>query len=176
MRNILKFEFFFSPRALFSDEVKKALNFFAPGWNWEGGTNEDWIRGFGQYFKDWDELSVYSGLLGELLESYAILMNFVKENPGEAMDKKQLNSKLVKFGMDLNSEGKLSYPESISVQNFSNGLLSCENRKYLTTEKLEDQTLLKIAAWNFETEQMLNNIEKFLALLVERPAVLVGEY
>lgn len=176
LRNILKFEFFFSPRALFSDEVRRALNFFAPSWNWEGGSNEEWIRGFGQYFKDWDELSVYSGLLGELLESYAILMNFLKENPGEAMDKKQITGHLVKFGMDLNSEGKLSYPESISVQNFSNGLLSCENRKYLTTEKLEDQTLLKIAAWNFETEQMLNNIEKFLALLVERPAVLVGEY
>lgn len=176
LRNILKFEFFFSPRTIFVEEIKKTLNYFSPGWNWETGTLEDWVKGFHAYFRDWDEATVYSGLIGELLESYSILMRFLKANPGEELDKKQMISRLVKFGQDLNDEGRLNYPESISIQNFTNGILSSENKHYITSLKIEEQTVLKIALWNHETESRLKAIENYLALLLERPAVLVGHF
>ncbi|MFM8313181.1 MAG: 1-acyl-sn-glycerol-3-phosphate acyltransferase [Deltaproteobacteria bacterium] len=174
LRNVLKFEFFFSPRAIFTEEIKRTLNYFAPGCPWETASDQEWIRGFHEYFKDWDEATVYMGMLGELLESYSTLMKYLKQNPGQISDKKQLSSQIVKFAQGLNEEGSLNFPESISVQNFSNGLLSCENKHYITTEKSGEQTLYKVSPWTHETEDRLRTIEDYLSLLIDRPAVLTG--
>ncbi len=174
LRNILKFEFFFSPRILFSQDLIQTLNYFSKECSWENATDEQWIQGFHQFFKDWDEATVYGCLVGELLESYSNLMKYMKDNPGEEVDKKQMTAKLVKFCTDLSQKGEISFPESISIQNFSNGVLSFENKHYLTINKIEDKSLLKVAPWNFETEQMLQDILRYLSLLNSRPAVLVA--
>ena len=105
---------------------------------------------------------------------YSTLMKYLKQNPGQISDKKQLSSQIVKFAQGLNEEGSLNFPESISVQNFSNGLLSCENKHYITTEKSGEQTLYKVSPWTHETEDRLRTIEDYLSLLIDRPAVLTG--
>ena len=174
LRNILKFEFFFSPRISFPEELKRALGFFSGETAWENASDSEWVEGFHTYFRDWDELTVYTGLVGELLESYYLLMSYLKSCPGEEFEKKNLTAKLVKYSQDKNQEGAISYPESISVQNFSNGLLSCENKKYILVEKSGDKSNLKVAPWNFETEQMLGDVQRYLDLLTYRPLVIVG--
>lgn len=173
LRNILKFEFFFSPRLLFPDELRRTLNFFSPNCPWETASDEIWIEGFHSFFRDWDEASVYSGLSGELLESYSTLMKYLENHPGEEMEKKTFVSRLVKYAQDLAGEGLLSYPESVSIQNFSNGLLSCENKGYISSFKNGDKTVLKIAPWNFQTDQVLKDILRYLQVISDRPQSLV---
>jgi len=173
LRNILKFEFFFSPRISFPEELKRTLGFFSNGTDWERASDLEWIGGFHNYFQDWDEATVYAGLLGELLESYQLLMTYLRGCPGEEFDKKGLISKLVRYSENKNQEGDISYPESISIQNFSNGLLSCENKKYILNEKLEEKSLLRVAPWNFETEEMLRDVQRYLSLLNDRPSAIV---
>ena len=173
LRNILKFEFFFSPRISFPEELKRTLGFFSNGTDWERASDLEWIGGFHNYFQDWDEATVYAGLLGELLESYQLLMTYLRGCPGEEFDKKSLISKLVRYSDNKNQEGDISYPESISIQNFSNGLLSCENKKYILNEKLEEKSLLRVAPWNFETEEMLRDVQRYLSLLNDRPSAIV---
>jgi len=153
--------------------LKRTLGFFSNGTDWERASDLEWIGGFHNYFQDWDEATVYAGLLGELLESYQLLMTYLRGCPGEEFDKKGLISKLVRYSENKNQEGDISYPESISIQNFSNGLLSCENKKYILNEKLEEKSLLRVAPWNFETEEMLRDVQRYLSLLNDRPSAIV---
>jgi len=174
LRNFLKFEFFFSPRAVFAEELNRTLNFFAPGTNWENGSASDWIEGFHQYFRDWDEITVYSAMLGELLDSYCAFMKYLKLNPGMLTDKKQLSSSAIRFAQDLNQRGQLNYPESISLQNFSNCILSLENKGFFSPESDQTQGQFKVMPWNFDKENMLREIQEFLSTIAEKPTAILG--
>lgn len=174
LRNFLKFEFFFSPRAVFAEELNRTLNFFAPGTNWENGSVSDWIEGFHQYFRDWDEITVYSAMLGELLDSYCAFMKYLKLNPGMLTDKKQLSSSAIRFAQDLNQRGQLNYPESISLQNFSNCILSLENKGFFSPESDQTQGQFRVMPWNFDKENMLREIQEFLSTIAEKPTAILG--
>lgn len=173
LRNILKFEFFFSPRQIFIDELNQTVVFFAKDFSPKDASSDEWRVKFGEYFKDWGEATVYMGLVGELLESYSTIMKFLKANPGVVLDKKQLIARLVNYSSELNEEGQIQFPESISVQNFSNGILSCENKGYLQLEKSEDLMAYRVAPWDHETEKMMSDIDGFLDLLNKSPSKLV---
>ena len=174
LRNILKFEFFFSPRIIFPSELTKTLQYFSPDCPWESADDQVWTDGFHHFFKDWDEATVYSGLIGELLESYLILMSFLKEQEGQTFDKKQCLNRLIKYGEAKKDVGDIAYPESISIQNFTNGLLSCVNKGYLSSDSVGDKTVLNVLPSTLETEKMIKDIQDYLTLLTERPSVIVA--
>jgi len=174
LRDILKFEFFFSPRERFTEEIQGTLSFFSESCPWETATDDQFIAGFKNHFINWDEASVYAGLLGELLESYASTMSFLKENPGEIYDKKQFIARLIQYSEELSERGQIQYPESISVQNFSNDILSCENYGYVGTEKGEERDLLRVLPWNFDAEETLKKVLRYLELLKENPAKILN--
>jgi glycerol-3-phosphate O-acyltransferase len=113
-------------------------------------------------------------MLGEILESYCSFMKYLKLNPGIVSDEKQLSSSVVKLAQDLNQQGQLNYPESISLQNFSNGILSCENKGYFSVESSEKQKQLRVMPWNLEKENTLLEIQEFLLTLAEKPSAIVG--
>lgn len=164
LRDILKFEFFFSPRTEFLAELEHSASFFF------GDTKaspEEWGRRLAQGFSVPSDLSVLSRLLGELLESYLILAEFVKTSGDATWEKRGLLAKTCRFAESTQQQGNILFPESVSIMNYGNGLLYLENRDIVKIEKDADRTIvtrLQTAA----LDEMIRELMEYRDLMQER--------
>lgn len=175
IRNLLKFELFFSPTTVFLKEVLSTLNYFsgekdADQETWLNRRGLDWLKVIGSHFKSLDDTSIYVSLVGELLEAYYTTGNFLKSQEGRRAERKTLATRLVKHGEGLITSGGLFFPESNSTQNYSNALLMYENLGVIQVEKEGDKQFVKIIQWNEDLEKALKEYETTLKLVEENPA------
>lgn len=171
LRNILKFEFFFNPTPLFVSEVKANLKYFLGGD--PAGTAADSLPALGAHFADWNDVSIFLRLTGDLLESYLTALQYVRETSDRQVEKKAFVQKIVKHAEAKSAQGGISFPESLSVQNYSNALLLFENLKLLTFEKEQERTLVQVQPWDDKAEGLAVQIRSFLDLMAENPEALV---
>ncbi len=175
IRNLLKFELFFSPTPVFLKEVLSTLNYFSGDKNadqetWLNRTGGEWLVAIGEHFQSLDDTSIYTGLVGELLEAYLTAGNFLKSQEGHRAEKKSLASRLVKHGESLITTGGLFFPESNSTQNYSNALLMYENLGVIQSEKDGDKQFVRVIQWNSDLEKTLKEFEDILQIVEESPA------
>ncbi len=176
LRNALKFEFFFSPTEQYLDELRRNIEFFFGPPESRGTLREDFIRALSRKFEHWNDVSVYLRLLGELLESYHLVALFLLESVGtQTHEKKALAQKVAKFAEMRDQAGGIYFPESISVQNYSNALMLFENMKLITMKKEADKTFYEYegnhAPLLVEFEK---TIAELLALMQEKPENIVN--
>ncbi len=174
IRNLLKFELFFSPTPVFMSELLATLNYFsgekdANAETWYSRPGRKWVELVGKHFKSIDDTSIYTGLVGELLEAYLTTGNYLKQQQGNRAEKKSLASRIVKHGESLIATDGLFFPESNSIQNYSNALLMYENVGVVHTERDGEKQFVKIIQWNAELESKLNEYEEILKLVEEAP-------
>lgn len=175
IRNLLKFELFFSPTPIFLKEVLSTLNYFSGDTNadqetWLSRTGSEWLAAIGSHFQSLDDTTIYTGLVGELLEAYLTAGNFLKSQEGNRAEKKSLASRLVKHGETLIANGELFFPESNSTQNYSNALLMYENLGVIQSEKEGDKQFVRVIQWNAELEKTLKDYDDMLKIIEENPA------
>jgi glycerol-3-phosphate O-acyltransferase len=169
LRNILKFEFFFSPKAQFVKEIDFNLDYFFGSRFWEEKTVGELVTTLSNHFRHWDDVSLYLRLLGELVESYLTVLYFVRD-AGEGatnLDKKALSQKIVKFGEARDSESQVVFPESISALNYSNALLFLENQKHLKQVTTGEKKNIELGQWDENLEKTRIKLEKFIWLMEE---------
>lgn len=173
LRNILKFEFFFDPRKEFVAEMIRNLSFFF-------GKSEEQLRSDGVYIKDleqkfekWEDVSVYLGLLGDLFEASWTLLEFFREFRGEDMDKKSLIKRVIQMAEVRALQGKISFPESMSVQTYSNSLLLLNNLEVIELKKVTDKTVVHFLGWNEKCEKLCEEYAGYVALTDEPPRVMI---
>ncbi len=143
LRNFLKFDFFFSPTQTFFNEVESGLKFFLE----EEKINPE-LEAFSQ---------TISRSLGEILESYLTLFESL-EDPflmNKQTEKKQLMQRVLSLAEQKEKNGLIHFPESISTQNYSNGLMLLENMKFVKITKDKDKSWVEV--FQFE-DAMLNAI------------------
>lgn len=167
LRNILKFEFFFNPTPLFLDELDRNMGFFF-GKEGERGA-ADLVGALQKHFENWDDVSVYLRLLGELLESYLTVVRFVKESQPGAVEKKALVQKILKYAEAKSVQGGISFPESVSTQNYTNALLLLENLKIVSVTKDGDKSMVKLEPGDGDLETLSSELTTFLRLMEEKP-------
>ncbi len=165
LRDILKFEFFFSPTGVFLDEMRRNLAFFldgAPGQEF----SLDKLR---DRFEDWDDVSVFLRMGGDILEAYATSLDFIKETNFKSLDSKVFPQKVLAFAEAKSQKGGISFPESLSIQLYTNALLWLSNRGLVTTAKAENKSQVSIEGWNDGLQAARDELGAYLRLLEDFP-------
>ncbi len=166
LRALLKFEFFFSPTETFIKEMKHNLAFFL-------AEPVDSLIDFDldrlkDRFEDWDDLSVFMRLGGDIFEAYATCLDFIKEHSVKTMDTKIFPQKVMAFAENKSLKGGISFPESLSIQLYSNALLWLGNRGLGTVNKGSKSTI-SVADWGADLEEARNEVKGYLKLLEDFP-------
>lgn len=141
IRDLLKFDFFFSPRREFERDVNRAADFLF-GYGWMQADPPTMGVVFRERFKDLENLSVYVRTLGELLESYQLMGLFFSQSGENRWEKRALINRVIKFAESRQAMNALRYPESISAYNFGNALLWYEHRGWVQLKKANEGTMI----------------------------------
>lgn len=174
LRNLLKFEFFFSPTTEFLTEVESHLGHVL---KWDASSlsqsplslASSWIDVIHSKNKGLDFLSLYLRLSADLLESYATVLLYLKSDHKATIERKALVQRILKFAEGINYQAKLNFSESLSIQNYTNAIALLENLKQLTVFEDGNKKMVKVAAWTDVLEDRLTFIQSLLSLLNERP-------
>lgn len=142
LRNIFKFEFFFSPSSTFNDEITRTIEFFSQ-------SNES------------KDLSVFLRLNRDLIESYLIAFETVEKEESGDQELKTLLQKLVREAVQRVEEGQGFVPECVSTQNFSNAFKLMENIGLLEFKRDAEQVLIDLRPWNKEADNVLAELRNF---------------
>ncbi len=143
LRNLMKFEFFFDTTERFKIAAEKTVKYFFG--TYPNGSLRDSLSCLIRRLLKWDTASLYMRILGDLLESYSTTCQFFIETPtNTAIDKKSLAQKVLRFATSRFENEKGHYPESVSVQNYSNAILLVENLKCLSFEPKDQDVRLVI--------------------------------
>ena len=161
LRNLFKFEFFFSPSVQFISELKTTLSYFVPGKEIGEITVEDFLTGIESSFDRVDDASVLIRLNRDIIESYLIAFDMIRRNTGSQHEYKFLLQQMVKEGVEHVENDGGFLPECISTQNFSNALKLLENMSLIKTDKEKDLHLVEILKWSESGEQALTELKDF---------------
>lgn len=165
LRNLLKFEFFFSPTQQFVTEVRDSLSYLcehSPGVTLDRNA---FVAGLKRRFFEIADASVLIRLNRDIIESYLIAIHILKTEGPSVQDNKTLLQVAVREGV-TRVEGDDSFlPECISTQNFSNAFKLMENFNLLVSTREKDRSLWKIGNWNTDAETTLAELTEFHRLM-----------
>ncbi len=170
IRNSLKFEFFFNPRPVFQGEMEATFRYLFGEAPWDTIPVDKLLTGLRRKLKHWDDLTVYLRLLGDLFESYRTGLLYFKEAAPTTIEKKALVQKIIKFSEASLPRGQIAFPESLSVQNYSNLLMLLENLKLLTIEDENGKKMVKPPKWSPELEALASQWESYLTVMDVNPS------
>lgn len=172
LRNLLKFEFFFSPTNAFLEEHNRNLTFFTGDAQWRDKLIPQLLEKMEAKFRSWNEISLYMRLLGELLQSYLTALQFMKDPSaasGDTAEKKMFLQRVFKFAETKTAHGGIAFPESMSIQNYSNALLLFENMKLLSLVKEPDKTTIQFQRWDDRMASLSHTFAQYLDLMQANP-------
>jgi len=174
LRNLLKFEFFFSPTDTFLEEIDENMAYFTEtsGASWQQRLAPDLIECLQRKLPDWEHVQMFLRLSAELIESYATALAFLKENIRQ-LDKKNWQQKMLKFAEQRQALRLIQFSESISVQNYSNALLLFDNLKLLSIGTDPEKTI-QFQTWDERMESLHDELYGYLSLMHESPQALMG--
>ncbi len=168
LRDILKFEFFFNPRAEFLAELEHCAGFFLGDFDAAVSDANSLANNLAKSFPALSDLSVFSRVTGELIESYWGFGDFVRQSPEGTWEKKVLLTKVFRSVELRQQQGDVFFPESLSHVNYSNALLYFENRGILTVDKSTDKTLVHRTESAADLDLLLRELSDFRELMQEQ--------
>ncbi|AXQ31084.1 glycerol-3-phosphate acyltransferase [Solimonas sp. K1W22B-7] len=128
LRDLLKFEFFFSEKHAFRDELLEEASLWDPGWRERSKTREQRLA----LLKNANFLIAHT-VLPSFLGAYFIVSDRLAAHPNtRPIDRKQFLDECVTVGRQYLLQKRLLTPESISRELFTNALRLADNRKLLT--------------------------------------------
>lgn len=167
LRDLLKFEFFFSPTGAFLDEMRRNLSFFLG--EPLGERREIPMSRLRERFEDWDDLSVFLRMSGDILEAYATCLDYIQETSLKSMDAKAFPQKVLAYGEGKSQKGGIAFPESLSVQLYTNALLWLGNRNLVTVTKAESKSVVTVDGWSPGLEEARSELRTYLRLMEDFP-------
>ncbi len=170
IRNSLKFEFFFNPRIAFQKEMETTFRYLFGEAPWDGVSSETLAAGLTSRIARWDDLTVYLRLLGDLFESYRTALMYFKESSKTVTEKKALVQKMIKFGEGLSAKGDIAFPESLSIQTYSNVLMLFENMKYISVSDENGKKMIEIPEWTPGMQALLEQWQRYLSVMEVNPS------
>jgi glycerol-3-phosphate O-acyltransferase len=168
LRDILKFEFFFNPRAEFLAELERAASFFFGDVHAGYQDPSLWANSLASQFPVPSDLSVLSRVPGELLESYLLFADFVRLSSDGVWEKRAMLSKVYRFAETRQQQGDVLFPESLSVVNYGNALLYLENQGVLKIDKEGDRTQVSRVGEEKVLSRLIEQLSEFRDLMQER--------
>ena len=127
LRDLLKFEFIFSDRAGFRDELLAESNLFDPDWRNRISTSRQRIDMMGDA-----PFLISPTVLPTFLEAYYLLADRLAAQPtGKVIDEKTLLDECLSVGQQYVLQQRLLHPECVSRELFANALRLAGNRELL---------------------------------------------
>ena len=127
LRDLLKFEFFFSDKANFSEELKEESRLLDRQFRQHAGTAKDRMTVLTQA-----PFLIAHRVLRSFLEAYFIVADRLAEQPVDRkVDKKALTEECVAVGRQYLLQQRLRNPECVSREIFGNALALAANRGLL---------------------------------------------
>ena len=136
LRDLLKFEFFFSDKATFRDEIKDESRLIDPRFKQliDSAKSRKALLTRAPFL-------IGHRVLRSFLEAYFIVADRLQAYaPGQAIDKSRLSDECVAIGKQYVLQGRLRNPECVSREIFTNAMQLAANRGLL---KPGDDTLLQ---------------------------------
>jgi glycerol-3-phosphate O-acyltransferase len=173
LRDMLKFEFFFNPRAEFLVELEHAAAFFFGDSVGKSAPPADWAKALKERFPIASDLSVMTRVLGELIESYLSTVGYFSTAEEQVWEKKPLLTKIFRSAEGRLQHGELIFPESLSTVNYGNALLYLENQSVLSLEKQGEKSMV-ILRPSEELAATLKRLTAYRNLIQEREETFQG--
>jgi len=165
LRNLLKFEFFFSPTQQFVTEIRNNLSYLCEQPKGATLNRDSFIKGLKQRFFEVADASVLVRLNCDIIESYLIAIGVLKTEGPSSQDSKTLLQLAVREAVSRVEGEDPFLPECISTQNFSNAFKLMENFNLLVNTREKDRTLWKIGDWNKDAQTTLEELSEFHRLM-----------
>jgi len=165
LRNLLKFEFFFDPSKTFQQKVDDNIGYLSGMPDWKNRLVPDVTEGILSGTRGVERAHIYMRLLGDLLEAYTYALQSLKDPLLLAgpVDKKAWVQKIVKQVESLSPKQAFSFPEAVSIQNFSNSLLLFDNLELLKIEGSH----IHFQRWDDRMDALLASFSSYLAAVKE---------
>jgi hypothetical protein len=103
--------------------------------------------------------------VGELVESYSTVLSFLEMSSDQEWEKKTLIQNISKWTGEKRAREALQFPESNSIQNYTNAIACFENKKVLSLRKDQDKTWVQVLANSQELAKELSLLEGVLGNL-----------
>lgn len=165
MRDLLKFEFFFSDKEVFREEVFQEAAHHDPGWeaHLNGGRDEvlEFMKGFRLLTAPW--------VLRPFLEAYQVVADSLNaHSPYVELDQRRFIAGCLGLGKQYRLQRKIATEESISQILFKSALSLADNRNLLD---IDDEDLgTRREAFAAEIQEMLRRIDAIDAMRAVRRA------
>lgn len=156
LRNILKFECFFSATPQFLKEMDANVEYFF------GQTQGETYNTFLGHSH---VALLLLRILGDVFESYRTVIKYFREHGTPMVDKKGLVQRIVRFAEQERESGEIIFPESISIQNYSNALLLFENLHLVELAKDQKKKGVSVVSWNSEFTSVQAKLSGYLGLM-----------
>ncbi len=162
IRDLFKFEFFYSKKSKFTDEIEKQLSEMHVDWS-------DIINSEPEKLKSLlsgHQIYISQVMLKTLIEAYKVVAFSLKNlEPERTYDDEQLMISCLFYGEELHWKGKIHRLESVSKPFISNGLRLAKNRG-LIPDKTDPKTT-EIDQWLFQLNDLSVRMENLIDLSTE---------
>ena len=164
LRDLFKFEFFYSNKASFSDEVEAELEFINPEWETILLNPKNNVF---ELLKD-QKIIMSQVVLSTYLEAYKVVATALKTlDPKREYEVKNLITTSLFVGEEMHWNGDIHRVESVSKPFLTNGIRWAQN-KNLIPESANRKTK-ELKSWAAELEKMSQQIKKVQEYLTEKP-------
>ncbi len=157
LRNMFKFEFFYSNKAHFSDEIEQDLDFLYPDWlNLLSGPSDD-IR---KLLKG-QKILVSHVVLFTYVEAYKVVLHALATwDDSETYTKKRLLDHCVFLGEEMHWQGRIHRVESVSKPFLTNAIRLCENLNLIPIPKKNERSeIFKIVSQLEDLSGRINQLQ-----------------
>ncbi|NBX83912.1 hypothetical protein EBQ90_12655 [bacterium] len=140
LRNIFKFEFFFSPTLNYQTEIRETLTFLTPK------------------ILQQEDASVFLRLNRDIIESYLIAFETMKKEASGTLEHKFLLQKMVREAVNRVEGGTLFNAECVSTQNLSNACKLMENMTLMKIIREGERVMVEYRGWDENAERTLQEL------------------
>ena len=164
LRDLFKFEFFYSTKPTFSDEIEQALTLIEPNW-------VEVINGDKKAIKeilDNRKVIVAPAVLFTYIEAYRVIAQALKTwNPIDEFSDKRFIDGCLLLGGEMHWQGHISRIESVSKPFLVNGLRLAKNRRLIPTSA--DNKQKQIDKFIEELDDLSSRIKTLQSITLEQP-------
>ncbi|MGB1251155.1 MAG: HAD-IB family hydrolase [Candidatus Promineifilaceae bacterium] len=164
LRDLLKYEFFYSIKPVFSDEIEAELQLLAPNWREILGQGHDAVE---ILLRNKQPL-VSHAVLEPYLEAYRVVAYTLQQHSAEEpVDQKLFIQKCISLGEELHWQGRIHRIEAVSKPFLSNGYLLAKNKGLIDEDDRVGDPLV-LARFISKLDELGDLMSHLQALTMER--------
>ncbi|MEM8858155.1 MAG: HAD-IB family hydrolase [Chloroflexota bacterium] len=170
LRDLFKFEFFYSRKEIFSDEIEHDLSHLNP--DWEAKMRGTGIKNY-QMLRD-QQVLVTQSVLYPYMEAYRIvaqaLLNLDTNKP---FSESALLQNCLMLGEEMHFQGKIQRVEAVSKPFMLNGIRLAQNKNLIPSK--ENPKTAEITAFMEQLDDVAARMGTLQSIIMERPKAFVPD-